>query len=96
MAPKLRRGPILCDAGRGEHPALNPQVVTLGDGRPRVMCANCALCTSNDAIRAGEVCLTEPLARVQARDRARRRRAPAAQAGEQELAEVVNLKDGRR
>lgn len=96
MAPKLRRGPILCDAGRGEHPALNPQVVTVGGGPPRVTCANCALALASEATRTGEAFKSEPLAQVQARERARRRRPAPSEDVDQQLAQVVNLKGGRR
>jgi hypothetical protein len=88
---RLRRGPILCDAGQGEHAALNPQVVTLGR-RSRIMCANCALRAVSDAIRKGQASQSEPLALVQERQRTARR-APVARG---ELAEVVRLKAGGR
>lgn len=106
MAPKLRRGPILCDAGNGEHAALNPQVVTSGRMRGRVLCANCALRAVSDAIRKRQAFYSEPLAHMQARKRAARRDLLEEEAAvrllhgrqgpPQELAEVVNLKGGRR
>lgn len=97
---KLRRGPVLCDAGNGEHQALNPQVVTSGWMHGRVMCANCCGQAAWDAMRTrdkahphGLAFSFEPLelvleqARVNRRGRVR---------GSHPLAAVVDMDERRK
>jgi hypothetical protein len=88
-----RRGPVLCDGGHGEHAALNPQVVTSGKVRSRVLCANCALRWYSDAVRLGWAYASEPLALVLELARASRRGAAGRR---QPLAAVLDMEERRK
>ena len=71
-----RRGPVLCEAGTGQHAALKPYLF-----RDRWLCPYHALGAIADALRAGEVIEALPLEQVHLRERQRRaavRRAPSA------------------
>lgn len=83
--PRAQRGPLLCGAENGYHPALNAQVVTSGPWRRRVVCANCALRRFSDAMRADppEAFASEPYDLALAHD------------GGEELVDVLAM-EGRR
>ena len=61
------RGPVLCEAGTGQHAALKPYLF-----RGRWLCPHHALGAIADALRAGESIEAAPLEEVQARERQRR------------------------